>query len=203
MSGELISGNRYSDHSFSDLRLSKIKLEASSFYECRFVDCSFTESVFHDCRFAGCSFINSDLSLIKVPLCAFSRVQFESSRLIGIDWTQADWRATSLGEPVRFTRCTINHSTFIGVNLSKILIRDTSAQNVDFREADLSGADLSGTDLSDSLFSNTNLSGADLTSAKNYTISPETNKLKGTKFSLPEAMALLFNMDIDLVDMGS
>jgi fluoroquinolone resistance protein len=42
------------------------------------------------------------------------------------------------------------------------------------------------------------LSGADLSQARNYMIDPGLNELKKAKFSLPEAMALLYNMDITL-----
>ena len=71
---------------------------------------------------------------------------------------------------------------------------------MDFREADLTNADFSGSDLGQSLFLNTNLSEADLSTARNYHIAPEHNVLKGARFSLPEAMSLLFNMDIVLVE---
>jgi len=74
---------------------------------------------------------------------------------------------------------------------------------VDFREADLAKTNFDGTDLSESLFLNTNLSKADFSGAKNYAISPEKNTLKGAKFSLPEAMSLLFNLDLVLMDEGN
>ena len=47
---------------------------------------------------------------------------------------------------------------------------------------------------------NTNLSEANLSQARNYLIDPGLNELKKTKFSLPEAMSLLYNMDIILTD---
>jgi fluoroquinolone resistance protein len=138
-----------------------------------------------------------------VTSSVFSGVRFESSRLIGIDWTQADWNAISLGDPLRFTNCVISHSTFIGIKLRKIMITDTTAKDVDFREVDLSRVDFCGTDLTDSIFADTNLAEADLSKARNYSISPEKNNLKGAKFSLPEALSLLFNLDIVLVEEDS
>ncbi len=65
--------------------------------------------------------------------------------------------------------------------------------------ASLPGSDFSGTDLAGSLFNATDLSGADLSAARNYAISPAANRLKGAKFSLPEAMALLYCLDIKVV----
>ena len=118
--------------------------------------------------------------------------------MVGIDWTKADWSAPSLGVPITVESCVLNHSTFIGLNLPRISITDSMAVNVDFREADLSKADFSGSDLSDSLFLNTNLVEADLSRARNYTIAPNVNELRKAKFSLPEAMSLLYNLDIEM-----
>ncbi len=87
------------------------------------------------------------------------------------------------------------------MNLSCIQIRDCVAVNVDFRETDLSQADFAGTDLSDSLFLTTDLTEADLSSAYNYQIDARQNTIKKAKFSLPEAMSLLYNLDIELLDV--
>lgn len=158
------------------------------------------ESVLQKCRFVNCVFQGCDLSLAKVPDSIFTSTRLEDSRAIGINWTQANWPMPAIGKPLSFVQSTISHGTFIALNLKGIQIKDCAALNVDFREADLSQTDFSGTDLSESLFSNTNLSEADLSRARNYNIDPGQNVLKGTKFSLPEAMSLLYNMDISLSD---
>jgi fluoroquinolone resistance protein len=190
----------YTDRAFKEIRMEHEQLVSSEFYDCVFVRCSFVESVFRRCRFANCAFQHCDLSLIQVPESAFSSVRLEDSKVIGVDWTQADWAATKLGDPVGFFRCALSHSTFIGLKLKGIQIKDCFATDVDFREADLTQADFGGTDLSKSLFSGTNLTEADLSSARDYHIPPAQNVLKRAKFSLPEAMALLYSMDIDLVE---
>ncbi|MBN1317926.1 MAG: pentapeptide repeat-containing protein [Anaerolineales bacterium] len=84
------------------------------------------------------------------------------------------------------------------MNLRGIKIQDCVALEVDFREADLTWADLKGIDLSKSMFGSTNLTEADLSSARNYSIAPGQNILKGARFSLPEAISLLYNMEIIL-----
>jgi uncharacterized protein YjbI with pentapeptide repeats len=191
---------RYHDQHFRDLRLEGTRLMDSEFHDCVFEACTFTESVFHGCRFVECTFRESDLSLVQVTGSAFSASRFVDCRIIGIDWTQADWTGVSLGQPISFERCAISHSTFISLKLPGIRIKECIAADVDFREADLSKADFTDSDLSESLFLNTNLSKADLSAARNYHIAPEQNTLKDARFSLPEAMSLLFNMDIVLVE---
>jgi uncharacterized protein YjbI with pentapeptide repeats len=71
---------------------------------------------------------------------------------------------------------------------------------VDFSDANLEKADFRGTDLEKSIFRNTDISGANFVGAKNYYISPQYNRLKGAKFSLPEAMSLLYGLEIVLED---
>jgi len=202
-STEIISSSQYNDQTFDGLTQSNEFVNLCSFYECRFTNSSFAETNFQNCRFVQCEFDSCDLSLTQFPFCVFSGVQFKDSRLIGIDWTRADWNTSSLGKPMMFYKCNISHSTFIGLKLNSISIAGCTAHDVDFREADLSETNFDGTDLSESLFLNTNLSKADFSDARNYGIPPRKNALKGAKFSLPEAMSLLFNLDIVLMDEGN
>ena len=44
----------------------------------------------------------------------------------------------------------------------------------------------------------TDLTGADFRDAKNYVIHPALNKLSKARFSLPDAMNLLYCMDIEI-----
>lgn len=175
-------------------------IESSSFYECSFQGCSFFESIFKNCRFVDCTFEECDLSLVQVPASVFLRTRFDSSKLIGIDWTRATWEKAGLSAPLSFYKCSLSHCTFIGLKLNKVQVVDCTAADVDFRETDLSGAIFRGTDLAKSLFGNTNLSESDLSGARNYTIAADKNTLKKAKFSLPEALSLLFDLDILLVE---
>ena len=72
------------------------------------------------------------------------------------------------------------------------------AKDVDFAEADLTQANCTGTDFTDSRFNHTNLTEADFTDATHYNISATDNTLKKTRFSLPEAVSLLYSLDIIL-----
>jgi len=189
---------RYTDQVFKDLHLDGMQILSSEFFDCVFRHCSFVETIFQKCRFINSTFQGCDLSLAEVPESFFSSTRFENSKIIGLNWAQADWAISSLGKSIDFIRSTISHSTFIGLNLKGIQIKECIAVDVDFREADLSQAEFTGTDLSESMFSKTNLSVADLRRARNYNIDPGQNVLKGAKFSLPEAMSLLYNMDIIL-----
>lgn len=200
MSSEICTQTHYADQVFKEERLEREELVSSEFYDCIFMVCSLVESVFRNCRFINCTFQGCDLSLVQVPGSTFSTTRFEDSKVIGVNWTHADWSATRLRDPICFFKCAINHSTFIGLRLQGIQIKDCIAADVDFRESDLTRANFGGTDLSESLFSNTNLTEADLSNARNYHIDPGQNVLKQAKFSMPEAMSLLYSLDILLTE---
>jgi uncharacterized protein YjbI with pentapeptide repeats len=194
------SQDHHTDRTFREVYIEQSELASCEFYDCVFLHCRFTETVFRGCRFVSCTFRRCDLSLVQVPESTFSSTRFENSTVIGVDWTQADWPPAGLGDPIAFLNCAISHSTFIGLRLRGIQIRDCVARDVDFRETDLSYADIGGTDLAESMFIHTDLTEADLSRARNYSIDPGRNVLTKARFSLPEAMSLLYCMDIVLTE---
>ena len=194
------SHSHYADEVFKEVQLEGGELASTEFYDCVFFRGQFVEAVFRRCRFVNCVFRECDLSLVKVPESRFTSTRFENSKVVAVNWTDAQWPKSGLAGPISFFKSAISHSTFIGLSLKGIKIKDCAAVDADFREADLSQADFGGTDLSKSLFTNTNLSEADFSRARNYHIDPGQNELKQAKFSLPEAMALLHSMDIILVE---
>ena len=190
----------HADREFTQVDLSGGRLESKEFVDCTFVHCVFSEVELVACRFVSCTFTSCDLSLASLLDTHFEGTRFEDAKAIGIDWTRAAWPKMTLGEPLSFERCALDHSTFLGLRLPKVRILDCVAREADFREADLTGADFSGTDLTGALFGDTNLSRADLSRARNYAIAPDRNRIGKAKFSLPEALALLHCLDIELTE---
>jgi len=188
------------DQIFEQTHLGRGDILCGEFIDCKFVKCSFDSAVFSNCRFSSCKFLECNLSLIQISGSSFPATRFEKSKLIGVDWTQGNWSQSEFNQLEGFFDSVISHSTFIGLELKGIKINNCIAYEVDFREANLSKASFLGTDLAKSLFGNTNLAEADLSQARNYQIDPGSNILKDAKFSLPEAMALLYSMDIEIIE---
>ena len=90
-----------------------------------------------------------------------------------------------------FDSCMLKLSLFSGLKLKNTRFRNCDMQEADFSEADLSGAQFDGSDLLQAIFFHTNLETADLRSAFNYSINPETNRLRKAKFSIPGVTGLL------------
>jgi fluoroquinolone resistance protein len=190
----------YEDQTFDGLALVGEEVRAKEFAGCVFVGCSFLETAFVACRFVECEFVRCDLGLCRVEDCSFTSVKFVDSQAIGVNWTEAAWPARGLFNAIGFERCAISHSTFIGLGLRRVEIVDCVAHNADFAEADLTEANCTGTDFKDSRFLHTDLTEADFTGATNYAIAANLNVLRKTRFALPEAMSLLYGLDIMLTE---
>jgi fluoroquinolone resistance protein len=188
------------DRKFEKESLAGERIAAAEFVESTFTRCDFSEAVFDSCRFTDCVFDGCDLTMVQFPDCAFSAVTFKNSRMMGVDWTKADWPRLADGRRIAFADCVLSHSTFIGLNLRELKLERCQASDVDFREADLSRASFRDTDLAESIFQATKLTEADFSRARNYRIDPAQNNISRAKFSLPEALSLLYSMDIEMVD---
>lgn len=192
-------GKEFSERVFDKLQLKGAAVSSKTFYACVFKGCDLTGAVLRFCRFRDCRFESCNLSLARVGASVFDGTTFKDSKLTGVNWTEADWQKLRLSGPPAFFGCVLSDSSFLGLKLDGAVFKDCLAKETDFREAALAGADFSGTDLSGALFNATDLRKADLSSARNYAISPRENQVKGAKFSLPEAMALLYCLDIKIV----
>lgn len=188
----------YEDAVFEGLALKGLVISSKQFYGCVFRNCDLTGAEFISCRFPDCKFISCNLSLVKVGGSSFQNVEFRDSKLVGVNWTAAYWPRVKLPGSLRFMNCVLSDSNFLGLSLCDGCFTKCLAKGADFRSADLTRADLSHTDFTDSLFGGTNLTGANLVQAKNYAIRLSDNQVKGARFSMPEAMALLYYLGIKI-----
>jgi uncharacterized protein YjbI with pentapeptide repeats len=181
----------YSLETFLKLVLTEEIIESKVFEECEFTDCIFTGCRFEKCRLLNCKFEKCDLSNIIPMNSEFREVKFANCKAIGIDWT----RAGKIKE-LSFSESLVNYSNFRLLKLPKTVLKKCEVKDADFIETDLKDSDLAGSDFENSIFFKTDLSGVDLTHATNYAIDINSNTLKKTRFSLPEALSLLSNLDI-------
>jgi len=196
----MFAESEYYDETFDGIRCEEEELDSVRFYDCTFRNCTFAGTTFRECKFSGCAFVDCDLNGIRVTDSHVSQVRFERCRLVGVNWTEADWPRLRVAGLLAFDDSVLNHSTFIGLDLPECAMRNCTAKDVDFREANWSKADMSGTDFSESLFGETNLTGADFSRAANYRIDPGANRIAQARFALPEALSLLYCMDIRIDD---
>lgn len=172
----------------------KVKVVKGEFENCTFKGCDFSEFDMEGTLFNECRFISCNLSLAKIKGSAFRVVEFKECKLLGLIFESTNQNGFS----VTFSDCFLSHSSFFGMRLKKIIIRDSNMAEVDFTDCDLTGAIMQNCDFNGATFNNTNLENADFRSAKNFSINPLTNRIKGAHFSLPSVISLLEPFDIKI-----
>lgn len=76
-------------------------------------------------------------------------------------------------------------------------------KEVCFEDTDLECSKFTNSDLTDSTFKNSILRKADLSTAKNYNINANLNDIKQAKFSFPEAISLIYSLEIEILEQDA
>ncbi|QSZ41058.1 pentapeptide repeat-containing protein [Sulfurimonas aquatica] len=185
---------------FEKIEISGESVKSAEFEECSFISCDFSETLWRSCRFIDCHFKNCNMSVMRLTDSKLSGCTFESSKMLGIDWTMCDWKSLLTNDLMKFYKCILNDSNFYGISMDGVEMKECSAKELDLRLGSFKNADFSGSDFKGSLFENTHLEYANFSDASNTHIDLKNNYLQGTRFSRYEALYLLESMGIVLVD---
>lgn len=182
------------DKTFSKTDFTLNPPAVSEYENCRFVNCNFLNCdlsgiIFSDCEFSGC-----DLSMAKLTRTALREVQFKDCKMLGLDFEACNKPGFSVG----FDNCMLDHSSFIRAKLVRTIFRNSKLREVDFTECDLSGSFFDNCDLTRTIFAFAVLEKADFSTAYNYSMDPEQNKVKKARFSATGVLGLLDKYDIEI-----
>jgi uncharacterized protein YjbI with pentapeptide repeats len=100
---------------------------------------------------------------------------------------------------VSFHHCDLSYAVFTGARLKAFRFEHCILHESDFSGADLSNAAFDHCDLAGAQFIGTNLERADFSSAINFTIDPEKNKMKKAKFSEAGLEGLLAKYQLEII----
>lgn len=192
----LAGGETYRDTAFRGVAQTR-DVSGSVFTGCTFEDAHLREMRFQDCRFLACTFVDCDLSLARVARCVFRDVSFDASNLTGVNFALA--RAT-LHDPleVDFRDCVLDFAIFRGCRLDRRRLDHCRCHEVDLRDATLRDGVCRGSDFAGADFTGADLSRADFRKARNYAIDVRNATVKGARFTLPDASALLQGLEVEV-----
>ncbi len=194
----------YCEEAFSKLQKSGEELSGLLFEDCFFSKCRFTELVVKNCQFSGCRFENCKISAPKFRGSQMLSCDFSHCDLSGVDWSALlDERKRKMGFlPFdSLTECSLRHCVFFGLDLKEFDFSSADLSDSFFDDCQLEKANFSGCQLAGVSFSQNNLMGADFRGATNYLFSLEGNRVKGARFSLPEAVNLLSALGVIVEDL--
>ncbi len=184
----------FQDEIFDRREFTIVPLTKGEYENCTFKNCNFLENDLSDFKFIGCSFIGCHLSLLKLNKTAFQDIKFIESKMLGLRFDFC----SDFNLSFSFNTCLLNHSSFYQTKIKKTIFKSSQLHEVDFSECDLTSSVFDRCDLTGSTFDKTILEKADLRTASNYSIDPENNRIKKTKFSLLGIPGLLNKYDIDI-----
>jgi len=169
-------------------------LAKGEYAECTFLNCLFMNSDLTSITFVDCVFDKCDLSMAKITNVAFRDVSFVNCKLVGLNLEECNPFLISFS----FEECVLNLSSFYQLKLKGIQFKSCNLQEVDFTETVLTSAIFDNCNLSRTIFSRTNLEKADFRTSYNYSINPETNRIRKARFSRMGIAGLLDNYDIEI-----
>lgn len=172
----------------------QVALAKGEYENCIFNSCDFGNHDLSGFKFTDCVFNNCNLSLARLDKAAFRDVIFRDCKMLGLRFDACN----PLGLSVSFDGCQLNHSSFYKTKIKKTVFRNSQLLETDFAEADLSGGVFDNCDLALAVFDRTVLEKADFRTSYNYSIDPETNRIKKARFSITGVSGLLDKYDIDI-----
>lgn len=182
------------EKTFEKIDFSEQELVKGEYENCTFINCNFPNTALSGINFADCTFTGCNLSLSKLAQTALRDIKFKDCKLLGVHFESCSEFLFS----VDFDGCMLNLSSFYKRNLKKARFKNCSLHEVDFSEADMSGSLLENCDLAGATFDHTILEKADLRSAYNFSIDPESNRIRKAKFSVSGIQGLLSKYNIEI-----
>jgi fluoroquinolone resistance protein len=159
---------------YAEKELAGREFDKCTFQQVDFSNCIIRNSIFSDCVMETCN-----LTMAQLINTGFSGVKFKNCKMLGIDFNPV----RDLSFSVSFDNCILDYASFSRKKLRNTIFKKCRMMEVNFQETDLTGSIFPDCDLTRTLFNNTILNDADFTSAYNFSIDPENNKVKKAKFS--------------------
>ena len=183
------------DEHFRNQDFTASGLEVTEYDGCSFTACRLADVDVSEVRFLDCSFQDCDLSNATLTGTSLQNVRFENSKLLGLTFDDC----APLAFAARFSGCRMQHASFQKMKLIRCGFTGCDLTEADFTGADMTGINLTDCDLDRATFEGTDLRKADLRESRHYRIDPTQNRVRGARFSLPEALGLLqtFGVKID------
>jgi uncharacterized protein YjbI with pentapeptide repeats len=181
-----------SNKKFSSINYKEHPLEKGEYDQCTFQDCDFSETDFSELIFSECAFNQCNISLVKMRMTTFQDTVFKNCKMLGIHFEDCN----EFGLSFHFDGCILDHSSFYKTTIRDMVFKKTTLQDTDFTECDLTGSKFDDCTLLNAMFDHTNLEKTDLRTAHNFSINPEINRFKKTRFSSSGLIGLLDKYDI-------
>src|ERR1035437_57555 len=177
---------------FEKVNFANKELKNATFEKCTFTNCDFANSNLSSNTFNECCFDGCNMGMAKLNKTKLTHIRFVNCKLIGINF----YECTDFLFSANFDNCLLDYTSFAGKKMPKVKFINSSLKEANFSNSDLSESIFENCNLEGTIFNKSILNKADLTTAFNFSIDPEFNKIKKTKFSRSTIHGLLSKYDI-------
>jgi fluoroquinolone resistance protein len=187
---KIFSNQQYQNLNFGEQMQEKGSYENGRFVQCNFNGADISQYVFVDCEFIDCIFL-----LTSINDTSFRTVQFIDCKITGLHFNTA----RKMGIDFSFERCMLSNCVFYQLKIKKTVFKACAILECDFTEADLTSASFEASSFAGSIFEYTILEKADFSTANQFVIDPDKNKIKNACFAKDNLAGLLTRYAIKLV----
>ena len=184
------------DETFKGQNYTENRLPKAEYDNCVFEGCDFSNGYVDNQSFTACEFIDCNLSNANIAHTTFNEVVFSHCKMLGLKFEDCNDFLLDFS----FDNCRLNLSSFYGLTLKSQNFKNCKLIEVDFTGANLSGTCFENCDLDRAIFSQVNLEKTDFTSALNFSIDPEQNRLKNARFTKEGLAGLLTKYQLKIED---
>ena len=192
-----MTGTRiYEGETFRGLSLSGEAVENLSFRECEFVDSVFSGVTVRNSSFRSCRFTRCRIELPHGFSTSMQNLEIDGCFLSGVQWFEFSSGNRYVPLFASLTDTTMRYAVFSemklrGFSFAGLRITDSTFADCDLAETSFRDMDLTGTE-----FYRCDLTEADFRDAVGYRIDVLNSKVRGARFSLPDAVGLLSGLGV-------
>jgi uncharacterized protein YjbI with pentapeptide repeats len=180
------------DENFEKRDFTATPLPLGEYENCTFKDCEFANTDLREIRFVDCTFLSCNLTMAHLAGTVLRDINFINCKMVGLHFENCSQFALSFS----IDNCNLMHASFFRTKIKSTVFKNSVLHDVDFTDCDLSGCVFDRCDFKGAKFDNTIIEKADFSTAFNYSIDPEVNRMKKAKFSMAGVAGLLDKYDI-------
>ena len=184
------------DKTYDNIHFKDAGLQKAEYENCTFNTCDFSNTDLSNIKFTDCAFNHCNLSMAMLGNTAFKNIVFNSCKMLGLRFEHC----SKMAFEIRADNSILNHCSFYQIKLKNAVFTSSQFEEADFTEANLTGILFKNCNLQKAVFENTVLEKADFTTAYNYALDPEMNRMKKAKFSLNGLGGLLQKYQFDITN---
>lgn len=189
----------FEEETFQELQYSGELFENYRFVDCTFINCVFEACELVRCSFSGCTFQQCVITEVK----AQQHAQIQYGSFIECQLTNINWSdllpSGRFADPIqKMQACRLRYTTFTGMNFKKFEFSGNCISDSIFAECQLAESSFRACKLDRTEFFQCDMQKADFREATGYQVDIASCKMKGSRFSFPEAANLLNSLEINV-----